>query len=163
MSQERGGVLAIQLADGRIVVATPGPEDQGMLVQLNTDIVFLTGAERGLDTAGHGQSSEIEVDVDGHAMTLRLPTGADAQALRKALALGAVTATIVAAGAIAAMQGNPVAQAVPDAPITVTRVHAPGAAPAPAPDFANRRERATDRMLETPAREISAPPDPTSD
>ena len=67
-------------------------------------------------------------------MTLRLPNSTDVDALKKALAIGAVSATIVAAGAIAAMQGN---QAAPAIPQVVTPVNDAGSGasrglPAPA-------------------------------
>ena len=42
MSEERDRALAIQLDDGRVVVATPKPEDQDRLAKLDKDIVFLT-------------------------------------------------------------------------------------------------------------------------
>ena len=120
MSQEREKALAIQLDDGRVVVATPKPEDQESLAKLDKDIVFLT-ASGAYDTSGHGYGDLVELDVEGHAITLRLPTPADAEAVRRALAIGAVTATIVAAGAIAALQGpaappQAMPQAAPAAP-----------------------------------------------
>jgi hypothetical protein len=115
MSQELDRALAIQLDDGRVVVATPKPEDQDRLVKLDKDIVLLT-ASGDYDTSGHGYGDLVELDVEGHAITLRFPSPADAEAVRKALAVGAVTATIVAAGAIAALQGPAVPpQAVPQA------------------------------------------------
>ena len=115
MSQELERALAIQLDDGRVVVATPKPEDQESLAKLDKEIVFLTAAGD-YDTFGHGYGDLVELDVEGHAITLRLPTPQDAEAIRKALAVGALTATIVAAGAIAALQGPATApQAVPQA------------------------------------------------
>lgn len=138
------GSYAIQLDDGRIVIGTPGPEDQGLLGgRGDNEIVLITELEA--DTSGHGYPTDVTVDVEGHAMTLRLPSSADAEALRKALAIGAVTATLVAAGAISAMQGNPAAPAIPQ---TVVQPHT---GPAPAADFQVRREQAVDKMLEAPA------------
>ena len=148
MAQDRDTALAIQLDDGRVVVATPKPEDQERLRRINQEIVLLTASAE-LDTAGHGYSDEIALDVEGHAITLRLPTPADADAVRKALAVGAVTATIVAAGAIAALQGSQAPAAPqPAAPPAVTE---PRAAPAPQPraDFAERRDQALDPLLTT--------------
>jgi hypothetical protein len=147
--------LAIQLDDGRVVVGTPKPEDQGRLGDLALgDEIELSGSE--FDTSGHAMSEDVLVDVEGHAMTLRLPTAGDAEALRKALAIGAVTATLVAAGAIAAMQGNP---AVPAAPQSIT---VPARGPAPAADFQIRKEQAIDKMLEVPA-PITQPVDTTTE
>jgi hypothetical protein len=146
--------LAIQLDDGRVIVGTPKPEDQGRLGDLELGVeIELSGSD--LDTSGHAMSEDVLVDVEGHAMTLRLPTAGDAEALRKALAVGAVTATLVAAGAIAAMQG-PAAPAVPQA------VTGPARGPAPAADFQIRKEQATDKMLEVPA-PISQPVDTTTE
>ena len=147
--------LAIQLDDGRVVVGTPKPEDQGRLGDLAPgDEIELSGSE--FDTSGHAMSGDVLVDVEGHAMTLRLPTAGDAEALRKALAIGAVTATLVAAGAIAAMQGNP---AVPAVPQSITT---PARGPAPAAEFQIRKEQAIDKMLEVPA-PIFQPVDTTTE
>ena len=134
MSQESSGALAIKLDDGRTVIATPRPEDQGWLEQLGADTVTVSAGSAELDTYGHGISDELTIDVEGHALTLRLPTPADAEALRKALAVGVVSATIIAAGAIAAMQGGPTASS------TQTTVEQP-AAPAQAVDLATLREQ----------------------
>ncbi len=148
--------LAIQLDDGRVIVGTPKPEDQGRLGDLVVgDEIELSGSE--FDTSGHTMSQDILVDVEGHAMTLRLPTAGDAEALRKALAIGAVTATLVAAGAIAAMQG-PAVPAVPQSITAPELVPAPG----PAPDFQIRREQQIDKMLEVPA-PIVQPVDTTTE
>jgi hypothetical protein len=147
--------LAIQLDDGRVVVGTPKPEDQGSLGGLALgDEIELSGSE--FDTSGHAMSEDVLVDVEGHAMTLRLPSSGDAEALRKALAVGAVTATLVAAGAIAAMQGNPGTVAPPQS-ITM-----PARGPAPAADFQIRKEQAADKMLEVPA-PIVQPADTTTE
>lgn len=154
MSQEPGNALVIQLPDGRTVIATPGPEDQGRLAQIGDGPVTLSAGATETDTYGHSYSNELSLDVEGHAVTLRLPTPADAEALRKALAVGLVTATIVAAGAIAAMQG-------PSATPATQTVNRP-AAPAPAEDFQTRREREIDRMLEAPAAEIPVVDTPTN-
>lgn len=148
MAQEFGGALAITLNDGRKIVATPRPEDQGRLAELADGPFAIRPDQSGSDTYGHGISDELTVDVEGHAMTLRLPTPADAEALRKALMVGVVTATIVAAGAIAAMQGNPGTTST-----TTQTVSRPGPAPA-AEDFQVRREREIDRMLEAPPAEM---------
>lgn len=145
MSQKAANSLAIQLADGRTIIATPGPEDQDRLAQFGNGPIILSAAEA--DTSGHAYSSEVSLDVEGHAVTLRLPTPADADALRKALAVGVVTATLVAAGAIAAMQQTPSTPAAPAAQNIISRP----AAPAPAEDFQTRREREIDRLLEAPA------------
>jgi len=153
-------LLAIQLDDGRVVVGTPKPEDQGRLGDLALgDEIELSGSEFDNDTSGHAMAEDVLVDVEGHAMTLRLPTAGDAEALRKALAIGAVTATLVAAGAIAAMQGNPAVPAVPQSfPAAPALVPAPG----PAPDFQIRREQQVDKMLEAPA-PIVQPVDTTTE
>ena len=137
MSQELDRALAIQLDDGRVVMATPKPEDQESLAKLDKEIVFLT-ATSDYDTAGHGYGDLIELDVEGHAITLRLPSPSDAEALRRALAVGAVTATIVAAGAIAALQGTQ-APAVPQpaAPPAITDSR-PIMNPHAAPEFGDR-------------------------
>jgi hypothetical protein len=135
-------VLQIQLEDGRILIGTPGPEDQPWLRSLGSDTTTIELGASGYDTSGHGLSADIDVDVAGHAMTLRLPTPADAEALRKLLVVGAMSATIVAAGAIASMQP----QAVPSTQSIVNPVHAP----VPAQDFAQRRETAIDEMLGAP-------------
>lgn len=134
-------VLEIQLEDGRIVVGTPGPEDQPWLRTLGSDTTIQIGSSA-YDTAGHAISADIEVDVAGHAMTLRLPTAADAEALRRLLMVSAMSATIVAAGAIASIQPH----AVPSADTIVNR----GPAPVPAQDFAQRRETQIDEMLGEP-------------
>lgn len=139
MSQEPGNALAIQLPDGRTVIATPGPEDQGRLAQIGDGPVTLSAGATQADTYGHSYSNELNLDVEGHAITLRLPTPADAEALRKALAIGLVTATIVAAGAIASLQGSPGAGTPQVAAPAV-----PAAAPAPM-DLAAQRE---DRLAE---------------
>jgi hypothetical protein len=147
--------FAIQLDDGRVVVGTPKPEDQGRLGDLDLgDEIELSGSD--LDTSGHAMAEDVLVDVEGHAMTLRLPTAGDAEALRKALAIGAVTATLVAAGAIATMQGNP---EVPPAPQTITT---PARGPAPAAEFQIRKEQQVDKMLEVPA-PIVQPVDTTTE
>ena len=147
MSQERDRALAIQLDDGRVVVATPKPEDQDRLAKLDKDIVFLTASGGDYDTSGHGYGDLLELDVEGHAITLRMPSPADAEAVRRALAVGAVTSTIVAAGAIAALHGTQ-APALPQAaaPPAITDVRT---LPMPhaRPDFQNRKEAATDVML----------------
>jgi hypothetical protein len=148
MSQEFGGALAITLNDGRTIVATPRPEDQGRIAELADGPFAIRPDSSGSDTSGHAISDELTVDVEGHAMTLRLPTPADAEALRKALAVGVVTATIVAAGAIAAMQGSPATTGT-----TTQTVSRPAPAPA-AEDFQTRREREIDRMLEAPPAEM---------
>ena len=155
MSQETGGALAIQLADGRTIIATPRPEDQGRLEQLGDAPITLSAGAAETDTSGHSYSSEISLDVEGHAVTLRLPTPADAEALRKALAVGVVTATLVAAGAIAAMQNAPAAP-------STNVVDRPQAPAAPAEDFQTRREREIDRMLEAPAGDAPAVNAPTN-
>ena len=135
MSQEREKALAIQLDDGRVVVATPKPEDQERLAKLDKEIVFLTVRD-GYDVAGHGYGDLLELDVEGHAITLRLPSPSDAEAVRRALAVGAVTATIVAAGAIAALQGTQApAMPLPAAPPAVTQ---PMINPHAAPEFGDR-------------------------
>src|SRR5436853_6889353 len=134
-------VLQIQLADGRILIGTPGPEDQPWLRSLGADTTIELSSS-GDDTSGHGYSADIEVDVAGHAMTLRLPTQADAEALRKLLMVSAMSATIVAAGAIASMQPRSV-------PATNPIINQPNA-PVPAQDFAQRRETAIDEMLGAP-------------
>ena len=137
MSQEREKALAIQLDDGRVVVATPKPEDQERLAKLDKEIVFLT-AKEGYDVAGHGYGDLLELDVEGHAITLRLPSPSDAEAVRRALAVGAVTATIVAAGAIAALQGTQApAMPQPAAPPIVTEAQ-PMINPHAAPEFGDR-------------------------
>jgi hypothetical protein len=147
--------FAIQLDDGRVVVGTPKPEDQGRLGDLDLgDEIELSGSD--LDTSGHAMAEDVLVDVEGHAMTLRLPTAGDAEALRKALAIGAVTATLVAAGAIATMQGNP---EVPPVPQTITT---PARGPAPAAEFQIRKEQQVDKMLEVPA-PIVQPVDTTTE
>lgn len=156
MSPTSNGVLAIHLDDGRLLVARPGPEDQGRLEQFDDDSVLVSATSADFDTSGHAISDELTVDVEGHAMTLRLPTPADAEALRRALIVGAVTATIVAAGAVAALQNNPPSSSTIQN--TITRP----AAPAPAEDFQTRRERQIDRMLEAPPAEIPAADAPTS-
>lgn len=135
-------VLEIQLADGRTIVGTPGPEDQPWLRALGAETTIELGTS-GYDTAGHGLSADIEVDVAGHAMTLRLPTPADAEALRRLLMISAMSATIVAAGAIAAMQPH----AIPSTETVISR----GPAPAPMQDFQTRRETQIDAMLGAPA------------
>lgn len=141
-------VLQIQLQDGRILVGTPGPEDQPWLRTLGSKTTIeLTPS--GDDTTGHGLSTEIEVDVAGHAMTLRLPTPADAEALRRLLMVSAMSATIVAAGAVASLQPR----AVPSADTIIER----GPAPAPMQDFRERRETQIDAMLGAPA--AAAPAD----
>jgi hypothetical protein len=134
-------VLQIQLKDGRILIGTPGPEDQPWLRSLGADTRIELGAS-GSDTSGHGLSADIEVDVEGHAMTLRLPTPADAEALRRLLMVSAMSATIVAAGAIASMQPH----AIPSSQTIIN----PGHAPVPAQDFAGRRETQIDEMLGAP-------------
>lgn len=154
MSQETGSALAIQLNDGRTIIATPGPEDQDRLAQIGDRPIILSASGTDTDTYGHSHSSEVSLDVEGHAVTLRLPTPADAVALRMALAAGVITATLVAAGAIAAMQGPSTS------PATQTVVRP--AAPAPAEDFQTRREREIDRMLEAPAAELPVVDAPTN-
>jgi hypothetical protein len=134
-------VLQIQLQDGRILIGTPGPEDQPWLRSLGSNATIELGASSD-DTSGHSVSADIEVDVSGHAMTLRLPTPADAEALRKLLVVGAMTATIVAAGAIASMQPR----AVPSTDSIINL----GPGPVPAQDFAQRRETQIDEMLGAP-------------
>lgn len=156
MSQSTGSSLAIQLNDGRTVIATPGPEDQDRLAQMGDRPIILSAIESDTDTYGHSFSSDVTLDVEGHAVTLRLPTPADAEALRNALAVGVITATIVAAGAIAAMQGGPGTTA------TQNIADSPRSAPAPAEDFQTRRERAIDRMLEAPAGELPGANAPTN-
>jgi hypothetical protein len=152
MSEERDRALAIQLDDGRVVVATPKPEDQDRLAKLDKDIVFLTAAGN-YDTSGHGYGDLVELDVEGHAITLRLPTPADAEAVRKALALGAVTATIVAAGAIAALQGPQVPpQAVPQA-----------APAAPAVDIAPSRATQAEQDRDLGIMDLKVPAAPAVD
>ncbi len=141
-------VLQIQLEDGRILVGTPGPEDQPWLRTLGSETTIELRTS-GYDTAGHGLSADIEVDVAGHAMTLRLPTPADAEALRRLLMVSAMSATIVAAGAIAAIQPH----AVPSTETIINR----GPAPVPAQDFQTRRETQIDAMLGAPA--AAAPAD----
>ena len=70
---EMASSLAIQLDDGRVVVGTPKPEDQGRLGDLALgDEIELSGSD--LDTSGHAMAEDVLVDVEGHAMTLRLPT-----------------------------------------------------------------------------------------
>jgi hypothetical protein len=160
MSADLEKALAIQLDDGRVVIATPKPEDKDRLGRFDQDIVLLT-ASADFDTAGHGYSDEIELDVEGHAITLRLPTPADAEAVRKALAIGAVTATIVAAGAIAAMQGAQ-APAAPQVMAPPAAVQQPAAGPHARPEFRERREQAIDKMLEAPAGDIPVVDDPTT-
>ena len=145
MSEDRDKALAIQLDDGRVVVATPKPEDQERLRRIDQDIVLLT-VSGDFDTYGHAYGDEIELDVEGHAITLRLPTPGDAEAVRKALALGAVTATIVAAGAIAALNNQAPAAPQPMAPAQAPAVRAVPA-PQPRPEFRERRENAIDDML----------------
>src|SRR5687767_12680790 len=147
--------LAIQLEDGRTIVAWPRPEDQDFLAQTSGEArISLAPSE--FDTEGHGVSDELTIDVEGHAMTLRLPTPADAETLRRALIAGAMTATIVAAGAIASMQGSP---AAPTAPSNADL----GAGPQPRTEFQVRREGAADKMLEAPAPAVSAPENPTNE
>ncbi|MEP7379255.1 MAG: hypothetical protein ABI725_06775 [Chloroflexota bacterium] len=133
--------LEIRLADGRIVVAMPRPEDQPYLSQIGSDATIKLGTSDA-DTSGHGISDQIEVDVSGHAMTLRLPTPADAEALRRLLMVTAMSATIVAAGAVASLQPH----AIPSAQTIIDR----GPAPVPAQDFAQRREIQIDEMLGAP-------------
>jgi hypothetical protein len=146
MSQELDRALAIQLDDGRVVVATPKPEDQERLAKLDKDIVFLTAAGD-YDTAGHGYGDLLELDVEGHAITLRLPSPADAEAVRRAVAVGAVTATIVAAGAIAALQGNRAAPVMPEAAAPPAAVERVVPAPQPRADFMERRDQALDPLM----------------
>ena len=137
--------VEITLDDGRIIVATPRPEDQDLLQAWTDRDIALTSSPDDSDTSGHAVSDDITLDVEGHAMTLRLPNSTDVDTLKKALAVGAVSATIVAAGAIAAMQGN---QAAPAVPQVVTPVVVQ--APAPAADFQLRREQQIDEMLAAP-------------
>src|SRR5688500_5134312 len=146
MSQERDRALAIQLDDGRVVVATPKPEDQESLAKLDKDIVFLT-ASQDYDTSGHGYGDLVELDVEGHAITLRLPTPADAEAVRRALAVGAVTATIVAAGAIAALQGSQATPTAPDVGAPPAAIERTVSNPQPNADFMQRKDAALDPML----------------
>jgi hypothetical protein len=115
MSEDRTRALAITFDDGRVVVATPKPEDQDRLGAIAQQNVLLTSSDD-LDTAGHGPSSDITLDVEGHAITLRMPSQADAEALRRLLMVGAVSATIVAAGAIASLQGPASSTTQPQAP-----------------------------------------------
>jgi hypothetical protein len=146
MSQPSDKALAIRLDDGRVVIATPKPEDQERLGRLDQEIVFLTPSGD-YDTSGHGVSNEIVLDVEGHAITLRLPTSADAEAVRKALVVGAVSATIVAAGAIAAMQGSQATPAAPDVVAPPAAIERPAPAPQPNAEFLERRDRAMDPLL----------------
>ena len=145
MPHKREMALAIQLGDGRVVVARPKPEDQDRLAKLDKEIVYLT-ANEDYDTSGHGYGDLVELDVEGHAITLRLPSPADAEQVRRALAVGAVTATIVAAGAIAALQGAQ-APAVPQpaAPPAVTDVRTLPI-PQPRADFRDRKDAAAEQM-----------------
>ncbi|MEA2676335.1 MAG: hypothetical protein QOJ81_476 [Chloroflexota bacterium] len=133
--------LEIQLADGRIIIGRPRPEDQPWLAGLGSDATITLGASD-QDTTGHATSADVELDVSGHAMVLRLPTPADAEALRKLLMVGAMSATIVAAGAIASMQPHAV-------PSTETIINRGPVAP-PAQDFQERHETQTDTMLAAP-------------
>jgi hypothetical protein len=133
MSDDRSRALAIQFDDGRVVVATPKPEDQERLRGIDQEVVRLTSSSD-LDTAGHSQSSDIALDVEGHAITLRMPSHADAEALRRLLMVGAVSATIVAAGAIASLQSPASSTVQPLAPA------APITAPGPNLDLAAERE-----------------------
>ena len=148
-----GSSLTVELTlnDGRIIVATPRPEDQDLLKTWTDRDIALTSGPDDSDTSGHGLSEDITLDVEGHAMTLRLPNSTDVDALKKALAVGAVSATIVAAGAIAAMQGS---QAAPAIPQVVTPVNMQ--APVPAADFKLRREQQIDEMLAAPPAEAPA-------
>ena len=137
--------LAIELADGRTIVAQPGPEDQGRLanVTLSGQTTVQLG-ENLADTEGHQSSNELAVDVEGHVMTLRLPNSADAAALRRLLLAGTLTATVVAASAAAALQGS-------------TNSPAPAAVPAqqvvsaPAVDLAMQREQRLAEVEAVPA------------
>ena len=110
--------VEIQLEDGRMIVATPRPEDQDLLRAWQDQNVSLTDSSDDSDTSGHkiGGTPDITLDVEGHAMTLRLPNSVDVETLKKALAVGAVSATIVAAGAVAALQNPASDTAVPIAP-----------------------------------------------
>jgi hypothetical protein len=149
MSQERDRALAIQLDDGRVVVATPRPEDQDRLSKLDQEVVLLTASASGdYDTAGHGYGDMIELDVEGHAITLRLPSPADAEQLRRAVAVGAVTATIIAAGAIAALQGTQ-APTIPQAavpPAITIEQNIP--VPQARPDFRDRKDAAVEKQFD---------------
>ena len=133
--------IEIQLADGRIVIGRPRPEDQPWLSGLGSETTITLG-ESDSDTYGHGISTDVDVDVSGHAMVLRLPTPADAEALRKLLIVSAMSATIVAAGAISAMQP----QSVPSTETIINR----GPVAPPAQDFQLRHETQTDEMLAAP-------------
>ena len=155
--------IEILLADGRTILATPLPEDQDLLQSWGDRDVTLTDTADDSDTSGHklAGTPDITLDVEGHAMTLRLPNTTDVDALKKALAVGAVSATIVAAGAIAAMQGN---QAAPAIPQTIHAVPITGLAPVnqPRADFQVRQEQRADEMLAAPL-PISQPSDTTID
>ncbi len=140
--------VEIPLEDGRIVVATPRPEDQDLLQAWKDRDIALTQGPDDSDTSGHALSEDITLDVEGHAMTLRLPNSTDVDAVKKALAVGAISATIVAAGALAAMQGNQAAPAVRPIPLT-----GPAPVTAPSEDFQLRREKAIDEMLAAPPAE----------
>lgn len=124
MSDDRISTLAITFDDGRVVVASPKPEDQERLRGFAQETVMLTSSGD-YDTAGHGPSSEIALDVEGHAITLRMPSQADAEALRRLLMIGAVSATIIAAGAIGSLQSPASSSVQPQAPAAPITVQAP--------------------------------------
>ena len=152
MAQAYEYSISIPLSDGRTVIAAPRPEDKDRLELIGERTLSISSLSNDMDTQAHSFSSDITVDVEGHAMTLRLPTPSDAEALRRGLAAGAITATIVAAGAIAALQGNPGAPAAPanvDTSLNVN-VSQPLQMPHAQPDFANRKDSATEQMLAAP-------------
>ena len=151
--------VEISLNDGRIIVATPRPEDQDLLQAWKDRDIALTSSPDDSDTSGHALSEDITLDVEGHAMTLRLPHSTDVDALKKALAIGAVSATIVAAGAIAAMQGS---QAAPAIPQVVTPVHMQAPVPQPRTEFQLRQQQKADEMLAAPV-PLSQPSDVTTE
>ena len=137
--------LAIELADGRTVVAQPGPEDQGRLANMGLARQTTVQLDENVaDTEGHHSSDVIAVDVEGHAMTLRLPNSGDAAAVRRLLLAGTLTATVVAASAAAALQGSantPAPAAVP----------AQQAVTAPANNLAVQREQRLAEVEAVPA------------